>query len=262
MEELLKYKAWSILAVFLLLFAYEHIKPVARAPRHALRRIIKNMSFWPLNIGLSMGFILPITFLASQHTLWQRPANIPLWFSLVFDVFILDMFLYWWHRWVHEIPFFWRFHEVHHLDEHLDTTSAVRFHFGEIFFATLIRVCVIIVFAVPFTSVLLFETLVLGFTLFHHSNAALPTKFEAILSRLVITPSIHWVHHHALRKDTDSNYGTIFSFWDRLFGTNNLAKRTKNMKIGVENSKDTSFVKLILRPFFYKFPSPPSKDDT
>ena len=53
--------------------------------------------------------------------------------------------------------------------------------------------------------------------IFHHSDARLPPRLERALARVIITPSIHWVHHHAMRADTDSNYGTIFSFWDPLF---------------------------------------------
>ena len=64
---------------------------------------------------------------------------------------------------------------------------------------------------------LLFEALVLTRAIFHHSDARLPPRLEAALARVIITPSIHWVHHHAIRADTDSNYGTIFSFWDPLF---------------------------------------------
>ena len=75
---------------------------------------------------------------------------------------------------------------------------------------------IILVDVLP-ASVLLFEALLLTATIFHHSDARLPPRLEAALARVIITPSIHWVHHHAVRADTDSNYGTIFSFWDPLF---------------------------------------------
>ena len=77
----------------------------------------------------------------------------------------------------------------------------------------------------------------------------LPTKVESTISKLIVTPSIHWVHHHAIRKDTDSNYGTIFSFWDRIFRTNSPTKRKPDMKIGVEGKKDKAFFALLIRPF-------------
>lgn len=135
---MLEYKAWVIAGVFLLLFLLERFRPAVMTDTHSLRRIIKNLSFWPINIGLSFVVILPISYYATQHTFWERPE----WFlggtSIILNVLILDLFIYFWHRTVHEVQFLWKFHEVHHLDEHLDTTSAVRFHFGEILFATLI----------------------------------------------------------------------------------------------------------------------------
>jgi len=246
---ILEYKGWIVTGIFILLLGSEHIWPAVKAGIHPFKRMIKNISFWPINIGLSLTVILPVSYFAAEHSLLTRPDWLAGTASLVLDIILLDLFIYGWHRCVHEIPFFWRFHEVHHLDEHLDTTSAIRFHFGEIFFATFLRVLVVFIFAIPFTTVVIFETLVLVFTLFHHSNLALPPSLEKTISKLIVTPSIHWVHHHALRKDTDSNYGTIFSFWDRIFKTKSTTKRFSAMRIGVEGLKDKDFVKLIAAPF-------------
>lgn len=252
MQELLAYKGWIVVGAFLLLFGLEHIRPAVAVGLHPVRRIIRNLSFWPVNIGLSLAIVLPVSALAAQHALWDRPSWLTGASGMAFDILMLDLFIFWWHRAVHEIPFFWRFHEVHHLDEHLDTTSAIRFHFGEVFFSAFLRALIVITLAVPFSSVVLFETLVLVFTFFHHSNIALPPRFENALSKIIITPSLHWVHHHAIRKDTDSNYGTIFSFWDKLCHTKSLTQRFKTMKIGVENKKDMTFLALLFLPFIRK----------
>jgi sterol desaturase/sphingolipid hydroxylase (fatty acid hydroxylase superfamily) len=109
---------------------------------------------------------------------------------------------------------------------------------------------VIIAFDIPLSSVLLFEALVLMSTIFHHSDAWLPPGLEQALARVIITPSIHWVHHHALRADTDSNYGTIFSFWDPLFRSNSLTKRWTAMPIGVEGRRDRPLLRLLVTPFW------------
>ena len=252
MEHILEYKGWVVAVAFALLFTYELLKPAVKSGAHPARRILKNLSFWPINIGLSLLVILPVTFYATQHALWNRPDEWSGMWALALDILILDLFLYGWHRGLHKIPFLWRFHQVHHLDEHLDTSSAIRFHFGEIFFATLIRAIVVVLIAVPFSTVVIFETLVLVFTLFHHSNITLPARFEKALSKTIITPSIHWVHHHAIRKDTDSNYGTIFSIWDPIFRSKSKTQRYKKMKIGVENYNDTGFLKLLIAPFVSK----------
>lgn len=254
MVDLLHYKTWMVLAAFVLLFLAERLWPAAKPQLETARRLIKNLAFWPLNLGLSLLVVLPLSFWVASHALWPRPEGLSGGWGLVADILLLDMFLYFWHRAVHEIPFLWRFHEVHHLDRHLDTTSALRFHSGEIFFATLVRAGVIFVFAVPFASVLVFEGLVLVFTLFHHSNWRLNGRLERVLSNIIITPSLHWVHHHAKRTDTDANYGTLFSFWDKLFKSKSPTPRTPNMTIGVEGRggkplKDRPFLSLLLLPF-------------
>jgi len=252
MQDILEYKGWIVAGAFVLLFTLEHLRPAVTAGLHPIRRILKNLSFWPVNIGLSLAIILPVSYFAAKHALWERPDWLSGLLGLALDIVLLDLFIFWWHRALHEMSFFWRFHEVHHLDEHLDTTSAIRFHFGEIFLGAVIRAAVIVLFAVPFSSVVLFETLVLVFTFFHHSNTALPPRFENVLSKIIITPSIHWVHHHAIRKDTDSNYGTIFSFWDRLFSTKSITQRFRTMKIGVEGGKDINFLGLLIKPFAHR----------
>jgi sterol desaturase/sphingolipid hydroxylase (fatty acid hydroxylase superfamily) len=150
---------------------------------------------------------------------------------------LLDFLIYWWHRANHRWHPLWRFHLVHHLDRILDSTSALRFHFGEVLISAAARAGAILLLGFPFLSIVAFETLLLIATIFHHSNLRLPPRLEAALASLVITPSIHWVHHHRRRIDTDSNYGTVFSFWDRLFASRSRARRSPEMEIGVEGGE-------------------------
>ena len=85
--------------------------------------------------------------------------------------------------------------------------------------------------------------------MFHHSNLRLPPRFERALSFLIVTPSIHWVHHHAIRRDTDSNYASLLSVWDRLFGSRSATVRTPEMPIGTQGLKDRGIAGLLARPF-------------
>jgi len=137
----------------------------------------------------------------------------------------------------------------HRLGRFLDTTSGLRFQFGEVLPSALARAGIILLLGFPFVSVVVFEVLVLAAAIFHHSNLRLPAGFERALSRVVITPSIHWVHHHARRIDTDSNYGTIFSFWDPLFGTRSAKRRDLAMPIGTEGRGEEGLPALLLHPF-------------
>jgi sterol desaturase/sphingolipid hydroxylase (fatty acid hydroxylase superfamily) len=90
---------------------------------------------------------------------------------------------------------------------------------------------------------------VLVAAIFHHSNLRLPRALEVVLAKVVITPSIHWVHHHRRRRDTDANYGTIFSFWDRLFGSRTPTRRRPTMPIGVEGEEEAGLLGLLYHPF-------------
>jgi sterol desaturase/sphingolipid hydroxylase (fatty acid hydroxylase superfamily) len=109
---------------------------------------------------------------------------------------------------------------------------------------------VIFLLAIPLGSVLVFETLILLAAIFHHSNWCLPHDLEQRLSRMIITPSLHWVHHHRKKRDTDSIYGTILSVWDRLFASGPHISRRDDMPIGVEGEAEATLLRLIALPFY------------
>ena len=252
-DQLLQYKGAAVLAWLALLFVLERAMPAAVPPggdgRWGWKRLLRNAGLWLVNTGLSPLIVIPVSLWAAGHSLGWRPEGWDGWPALLVDLLVLDFLIYWWHRANHVVPFLWRFHEIHHLDHFLDTTSAVRFHFGEVLLSALARAVVIVLLDIPFTSIVVFEAVVLVSTLFHHSNLRLPPRLEQALSKVIITPSIHWVHHHAVRADTDSNYGTLFSFWDPLFGSRSRTRRTEDMAIGVERLPERAWLDLIVRPF-------------
>ncbi len=255
MEELLASliaaKAIIVIGWFVLWLGIEQIWFVATAPagKTAWKRWGRNAALFAGNTVLSPLLVLPVTLFAANHGLSWRPVPDNPYFALAIDLILLDLFIYFWHRANHEVPFLWRFHEVHHRDEHLDATTAVRFHFGEVALSALVRGSVIFLLGVPMSSVIVFEIVVLLAAIFQHSNARLPAQLERALSRVIITPSLHWVHHHAVRSDTDSTYGTFFSFWDRIFRSSSKTKRVPDMKIGVEGGQDFGLLALIVAPF-------------
>ena len=240
----------AIVFGFLVLFLIGGVLfPVAKRQVHPMHRIVKNLSVAGLNVLVSPLLVLPATLFAAQWALTWRPDWWQGGWGLLLDFVLLDAWLYVWHRANHVLPVLWRFHELHHLDETLDASTALRFHFGEVIASSLLRVVVIVLLGVPLTSVLLFETLVAMAAIFHHSNLRLPAAFERVLAWVIVTPSIHWVHHRAKRADTDSNYATVLSVWDWLFGTRSATVRTADMQMGVEGVRDLGFVGLVVRPF-------------
>jgi sterol desaturase/sphingolipid hydroxylase (fatty acid hydroxylase superfamily) len=257
LHSLLAAKGIIIGGWILLVLAIEQWRPAAPPPLALagygaawFRRWGRNLSLFALNVVLSALLVLPITVWAALHTVWSRAGllGVPAWVWLPLDLVVLDLWVYWWHRANHEWPLLWRFHEVHHRDRHLDATTALRFHFGEVAISACVRAVVIILLAIPLSSVIAFEILLLVATVFHHSNWRIPAAIEAGMARIIITPSRHWVHHHKVRADTDSTYGTIFSFWDPLFGTTTPTRRAIPMQLGVEGKDEERLIRLIGLP--------------
>lgn len=250
LQALLAWKAVAVLLWFLAIFLAERWRPAApRPPLADRRRLGRNLLLWGLTLPLSVFLVLPLTEWASGQAAPWRPAWWQGWTGLALDLLLLDALIYWWHRANHRVPLLWRFHGVHHRDRFLDSSSALRFHFGEVALSALARAAVILLLGFPFASVLAFETLVLIATIFHHSNLRLPPRLERTLAWVFVTPSIHWVHHHARRADTDANYATILSLWDRLFGSRSPTPRRPDMRIGAEGLAEQSAPALILLPF-------------
>lgn len=241
-------KAFAGFAAFAILFVAERVAAQDKRPPDAAR-LFRNGALWLCLLLLSPLIVLPLTALAAENSWWTRSGVAVGFVALVADLILLDCWTYWVHRAYHETPLLRRFHRVHHLDERLDTTSAVRFHPGEVALSALLRMFPIILFAIPFSHVALFEIVLLAASFFHHSNVRLPAAFERALSLIIVTPSIHWVHHHAVAADTNSNYSAILSLWDRVFGTKSLSARIAGMKIGLEGVEDTSIIGLLLSPF-------------
>ncbi len=252
LETLLAAKTMIVGVWFVVFFIAERVSRAA-APPKSTARMLRNGGMWLLVLIASPLIVVPLTEWGANHLIWTRPDSMNSGAAgtaaLLVTLILLDLWTYWLHRAYHRIPAMWRLHEVHHRDEFLDTTSAVRFHFGEVVLSASLRLIPIALLATPLSTVIIFEALVLCAAIFHHSNLRIPPVFEGLLSRLIVTPSIHWVHHHAVKADTDSNYATIFSLWDPLFRSRSLTMRAPDMKIGVEGVEDKGFFRLMLMPF-------------
>ncbi|NBC15579.1 MAG: sterol desaturase family protein [Gammaproteobacteria bacterium] len=159
--------------------------------------------------------------------------------ALTFVLF--DGWMYAWHRANHRIPFLWRFHRVHHTDPAMDSTTALRFHPGEILLSALANCLVLMALGMSLGMLVLYKSVMVLVIMFHHSNLAVPARLDARLRRLIVPPSMHRVHHSAVRAETDSNYGTVFSFWDRLFGSFRLRDDPEAIRFGIGAYDDAAW---------------------
>ena len=241
-------KGALVLVALVALLLLERLFPVARAVG-GLRRVARNLSFGGLNAVLSWAVVVPVSAVAAQWALDWRPLWWAGWPGLALDLLLLDGWIYWWHRANHRLPLLWRFHQVHHRDLFLDVTTQMRFHFGEVLLSAGVRAAVIVALAIPLESVIAFEILLQLGTAFHHSNLRVAPALERSMARVVVTPSIHWVHHHRRQADTDSNYATLFAWWDPLFRSRSPTPRTPAMPLGVEGQPERGFLALLAMPF-------------
>jgi sterol desaturase/sphingolipid hydroxylase (fatty acid hydroxylase superfamily) len=229
------------LAVWLL---WERLSPAHRRPEQA--RILKNISLGMLGVLTTMAVVTPVSLAAAEWGPGWREA-MPFWARLLPDLLALEFFIYWWHRANHEMPLLWRFHRVHHYDEFLDVTSALRFHPGEIISSALVRGAYVLALDISIEAVLVFDALVVVAAGFHHANLKLPRSAEDALRALLVTPRHHRVHHIPRRYATDSNYGTLTTLFDRLFGS--FRHEEVHGAYGVEGERDRSFRALTTDPF-------------
>jgi sterol desaturase/sphingolipid hydroxylase (fatty acid hydroxylase superfamily) len=177
--------------------------------------------------------------------------------KIIFSVLILDLAIYLQHVMFHSAPLLWRLHMVHHSDMDIDVTTGVRFHPIEILLSMGIKMVVVVLMGAPPVSVLIFEIVLNGTSMFNHGNVRYSQQIDSLLRLLVVTPEMHRVHHSTIRWETNSNLGFSFPWWDRLFGTYRPqpAKGHLEMTIGLDQYKELqklTFLWLIALPFIGK----------
>lgn len=150
----------------------------------------------------------------------QKLPQMPAWLYTLIGLLLLDLIgAYLVHLVEHKTKFLWRFHLIHHTDTWIDTTTANRHHPGESVIRFVFTTFGVLIVGSPMWMVFLYQTLSVIATQFNHANIALPKKVDVFLSYFIVSPDMHKVHHHYVLPYTDSNYGNIFSIWDRIFGT-------------------------------------------
>ncbi len=183
--------------------------------------------------------------------LLQR-MRLPLWAETALAVALLDYTLYLWHVLVHKVPWLWRFHLVHHADLDMDASTALRFHFGELTVSVPWRAAQVMAIGASPLALSTWQTFLFCSILFHHSNVRLPIGLERWLSRLVVTPRMHGIHHSIVESEASSNWSSGLSVWDWLHGTLRRDVPQQAITIGVPGYRDPSELtlpKVLAMPF-------------
>jgi len=181
------------------------------------------LTFTTILINFSLAFILLKTSdwtIANNFGVLQWLPSMSLWVYALIGLLLLDLIgAYLVHLIEHKVKFLWRFHLIHHTDTWVDTTSGNRHHPGESVIRFVFTTLGVLIVGAPMWLVFMYQTISVVSTQFTHANIALPKKLDDFLSYFIVSPDMHKVHHHYTLPYTDSNYGNIFSVWDRIFGT-------------------------------------------
>lgn len=221
------------------LFVAERLRPLRVQREPGVERLGRNLTIAMLGALASVAGEVPMVEPA-QRVVARRRIGLVQWLPLPGAIragigfLLLDYTLYHWHRLNHESPFLWRFHAVHHLDRDLDTTTGLRFHFGELALASGLRALQVLLIGVDRATLRAFQYSLVASVLFQHSNLELPDYLEAPLQQLVVTPRMHGIHH-ATREDwMNTNFSSMLTIWDRLHCSLRLDVRQSAVTVGVE----------------------------
>jgi sterol desaturase/sphingolipid hydroxylase (fatty acid hydroxylase superfamily) len=229
-----------ILAGGLLLFwILEGFVPLFRFRYRRVRHAGLNLFFTLTTVIVNFAFAALIVRAADHASkyktglLWLTP--LPLWLFTLLGLLLLDFIGAWLIHWLHHrVKWMWKFHLIHHSDVWVDTTTANRHHPGESVFRALFTLLAVWVAGAPVWLVFLYQSLSALFSQFNHANISLPKWVDTALGWVIVSPDMHKVHHHYVQPLTDTNYGNIFSCWDRLFGTFAFVKDTKSLHYGID----------------------------
>lgn len=243
--------------LFAALVWWERRRPLRQAVEPKLRRTVRNLAVAGLGAAALQLAAAPAlqplarTVERRRWGLLQR-LRLPIWLEVPLGLVLLDYTLYVWHVVNHRIPFLWRFHRVHHVDLDLDASTALRFHFGELLLSIGWNSAEILLLGVAPLTLSARQSLLMLSILFHHSDVRLPVEMERRLNRWIVTPRMHGIHHSVIEEETNSNWSSGLTVWDRLHGTLRLNVPQDEITIGIPAYRDpleVTLPKVVAMPF-------------
>lgn len=249
----------GFVAVLALMALWETLAPRRRPGEARARHVARNLAVATIDAAVVRLCVpmLPVALAALAvergwglfgHLVW------PAWLEVVLAMLLFDFAIYCQHRLFHAVPWMWRLHKVHHSDLDYDATTGVRFHPLEILLSLAIKSALVVAVGPAPVAVLAFETILNATALFNHGNVRLPARLDRVLRWLVVTPDMHRVHHSAVVRETNSNYGFNLPWWDRWLGTYRAqpAAGHDTMQLGLDEfrqRRQTTLGKLLRMPF-------------
>lgn len=218
-------------------------------------------------VNMPLAFVLLATSdwtVANNFGILNWLPEMPFWAYVIVGLLLMDFIgAYMAHFTEHKVKPLWMIHLVHHTDHNVDTTTANRHHPLESVIRYIFTLFGVFLVGAPMGIVMLYQSLSLVFTQFNHANIKLPRKLDKALSYVIVSPDMHKVHHHYKLPYTDSNYGNIFSLWDRLCGTY-LEYDRDDIVYGVDtffNEEENGKIGVLLKQPFRKYRKPTAHEE-
>ncbi|MEL6557395.1 MAG: sterol desaturase family protein [Bacteroidota bacterium] len=225
-----------------------------RKVKHAGLNLFFTLTTAIIGFGLAWLLLQASLFTTTNEFGLLYLFELPLWVRVVLGVLLMDLIGAYLIHWTeHKVKWMWRFHVVHHSDTSVDVTTGLRHHPGETVFRIGFTILAVLIIGAPMGVIMLYQSLSVLFAHITHANIKMPKKVDDLLSYVFITPYMHKVHHHFEQPLTDTNYGNIFSIWDRLFGTfakvDDMSEITYGIDTHMDPSQNTSLKTLLKTPF-------------
>lgn len=246
---------WKLTVVLGSIFIFgilENLFPFFHYKQSLFRRVSTNFSLGLVNAiatSLTTTFLLKYVWTQTDWAGLFQFIKQPI-LLVIISFLLLDIYMYSWHRLMHTLPIAWRFHRVHHTERTMNISTSYRFHAVEVLLSQLPKICLILLFGIAPIFLLVYELIFTINLAFHHSNWAIKFEIDRVLTYLIVTPNYHRVHHSQIIQETNSNYGSILSVWDRLFKSFRYRRNPQNIKLGlIEEPRELNLLKLIRLPF-------------
>ncbi len=225
--------------------------------KHAGLNLFFTLTTAIIGFGLAGVLLAASNFVSQNQIGLLYLVDMPLWAQVVVGVLLLDFIGAYFIHWTeHKVKWMWKFHLVHHSDTSVDVTTGLRHHPGETVFRIAFTIMAVMIVGAPIGIVMLYQSLSVLFAHITHANINMPKSVDKVLSYVFVTPNMHKVHHHFTQPLTDTNYGNIFSIWDRLFGTFASVEDTKSLIYGIdthmkkeENESLGNLLKIPFQPY-------------
>ena len=245
----------TTIAAGVMLWILEGLHPWLSGQKHRTLHATLNLSI----AGLNLLILLPSGILMAFMLDWSRNVwpgigilALPPVAKAIVIILLIDLWMYVWHRLNHESRFLWRFHSIHHSDATLDVTTSWRFHYMEILLSELLRLPLFMLMGAGIEHLLLYSLLMTPVIAFHHSNVSIPPALDRLARLIIPSPMMHRLHHSTIRSEHDSNYGSMLSVWDRLFGSFLMRDNLEGLRLGLDLESDSDkqhLFALLTRPF-------------